>query len=176
MTIPDGVLGVISERDVVRAFINEDMKFFNRTVDSMMTPSSKFIVCNMDTDVNTMIDSMLQNNVRHLGVLEAAGTMKAFVSIKDVIAAAKTHYKFSHLADDNSQELSIKELHDYVLDTMELDLNHKEIEKVFRHIDKNGDGTVEVHEFLEAVPSNMDFAEWIHEIAESAQPDKENRL
>lgn len=76
------VVGMFSERDVVRALAEKGPKVLQMTVEELM--SKTIISCSPDDDLDDVIELMDQHRIRHLPVLEEQ-TLIGVVSIRDVV-------------------------------------------------------------------------------------------
>jgi CBS domain-containing protein len=77
-----GVQGIVSERDVVRAFARFGTAAVRRGVADIM--STEVETCQRDTTVDQLMALMTQRRVRHVPVL-ADGELAGIVSIGDVV-------------------------------------------------------------------------------------------
>jgi len=77
-----GVLGILSERDIVRAIAAEGAVALDRPISAFMT--SKVQVCNEAATVNEVMQIMTEGRFRHLPV-EKDGRLVGLVSIGDVV-------------------------------------------------------------------------------------------
>jgi CBS domain-containing protein len=79
---PDGVIGIVSERDVVRALQQRGAELLRLPVSEIMT---KFVATCAPTDsVDSLSALMTTNRVRHVPVMEN-GRLTGIVSIGDVV-------------------------------------------------------------------------------------------
>lgn len=78
----DKVVGIVSERDVVRALGEKDASILAAPVSRVMT--SPPVTVEPDMSVMTALSLMTQRRIRHLPVLEN-GAMVGFVSIGDLV-------------------------------------------------------------------------------------------
>ena len=62
----DKILGVISERDIVKAVVKDKMAYDNLRVSDVM--SSSVITCRSDDDTKDVCDTLMQKNIRHIPV------------------------------------------------------------------------------------------------------------
>lgn len=76
------VVGMFSERDVVRALVDKGPKVLQMTVEELM--SKTIISCSPDDDLDDVIELMDRHQIRHLPVLEEQ-TLIGVVSIRDVV-------------------------------------------------------------------------------------------
>lgn len=76
------VVGIISERDIVRSLSEMGADVLNRSVGSVMTSPALTIA--PDMDVMDALGMMTRRRIRHLPVLDN-GTMIGFVSIGDLV-------------------------------------------------------------------------------------------
>jgi CBS domain-containing protein len=82
VTDADGaLLGIVSERDIVRGFHTHGANLENITVDAVMTKD--VIKCGPDNTIADVIDLMTSNKIRHVPVLED-DQLVGFISIRDV--------------------------------------------------------------------------------------------
>lgn len=76
------VVGIITERDVVRAVSNRDI---DSPVEKYMTKGVKGVT--EDTSVTDALDVMLNNGFRHLPIIKSDGKLYGIVSIRDLARA-----------------------------------------------------------------------------------------
>jgi len=76
------IVGILSERDVVRVIGKEGASALNHTVRNVMT--SKVSICNESHSVNAVMEIMTRGRFRHLPV-EKDGQLDGIVSIGDVV-------------------------------------------------------------------------------------------
>jgi CBS domain-containing protein len=78
------VVGIITERDVLRECLHHSAELGRRRVRDVMT--TNLIVCVADDDVDYAMAIVTQNRVRHLPVLDGDG-LAGLVSIGDLVKA-----------------------------------------------------------------------------------------
>lgn len=76
------IVGILSERDIVRALAKEGTSSLDRTVRDVMTPKVK--ICNEHHTINEVMEIMTAGRFRHLPV-ERDGLLIGIVSIGDVV-------------------------------------------------------------------------------------------
>lgn len=76
------IVGILSERDIVRVLAREGAAALNMPVRSAMTPKVK--ICNENHTVNEVMEIMTTARFRHLPV-EKDGMLDGIVSIGDVV-------------------------------------------------------------------------------------------
>ena len=76
------VVGMLSERDIVRALITSGADVMKMPVEKLMTKN--FISCGPDDDLADVIEKMDGHGIRHLPVLEEH-TLVGVLSVRDVI-------------------------------------------------------------------------------------------
>jgi len=86
-----GILGIVSERDIVRAIARDGATILERPVSDVMTKS--VITCSPDTNSEALMEKMLSSHVRHLPVTED-GVLLGIVSIGDVVKSVVTGLKW----------------------------------------------------------------------------------
>lgn len=93
---PDGatIVGIVSERDVVRAAATHGASSLGRTVESVM--SADVTTCRPTDVVPRLMELMTEHRIRHLPVVDDAGSLCGIISIGDVV---KT--RLSELEDEN---------------------------------------------------------------------------
>jgi CBS domain-containing protein len=93
---PDGatIVGIVSERDVVRAAATHGASALGRTVESVM--STEVTTCQPTDVVPRLMELMTEHRIRHLPVVDDAGSLCGIISIGDVV---KT--RLSELEDEN---------------------------------------------------------------------------
>ena len=79
---PDGVVGIVSERDVVRKLHEHGPELLRRPVGDIM--SSILVSCTPDDHIDDLSALMTNNRVRHVPVLDN-GRLAGIVSIGDVV-------------------------------------------------------------------------------------------
>ena len=78
------LLGIISERDIMRTALNEREKMFNMRVSEVMTPRAKMVLANEDLSLEEIMELMTNNRVRHLPIVQD-DRVTGMVSIGDVV-------------------------------------------------------------------------------------------
>ena len=79
----DGALvGVVSERDIVRALSVHGEKAFDLKVSTVMTPT--VITCRMDDSIDDVVRTMTDKGVRSLPVVDDGG-LAGIVSMSDLV-------------------------------------------------------------------------------------------
>lgn len=79
---PDGVLGIVSERDVVRTLLEHGPELLHRQVGDIM--SNVMVTCTPEDHIDDLSALMTNNRVRHVPVLHD-GRLVGIVSIGDVV-------------------------------------------------------------------------------------------
>ena len=83
MIMRDGALiGIMSERDIVRAIPKYGADFLSLTVEQLMTRS--VVTCGPDARVHQIMKKMTEGHFRHMPVLED-GKLIGMISIGDVV-------------------------------------------------------------------------------------------
>lgn len=90
------IVGIISERDLVRAFANSPHHCFNKPVSEIMITA--VITCGTDDLMDGVYETMSSKNIRHIPVVEDA-KLCAMLSIRDFEFAHK-RLKSQSLSDD----------------------------------------------------------------------------
>lgn len=80
----DRMVGIISERDLMRAMAADPRALDTTLVESRMT--TKVIVATPDDEMELIMGRMTQNRIRHLPILEN-GNLVGIVSIGDIVKA-----------------------------------------------------------------------------------------
>ncbi len=76
------IVGIISERDIVRVLGSEGAAGLTETVRQVMTPKVK--ICNENHSINEVMEIMTNGRFRHLPV-EKDGRLDGIISIGDVV-------------------------------------------------------------------------------------------
>ncbi len=76
------IVGILSERDIVRVIAKEGAVALDHTVRSVMTPKVK--ICNENHTVSEVMEIMTRGRFRHLPV-EKDGQLNGIISIGDVV-------------------------------------------------------------------------------------------
>ncbi len=79
---PDGVMGIVSERDVVRALRERGAELLRQPVSEIMT--TFVATCEPNDSVDSLSALMTNKRVRHIPVMEN-GRLAGIVSIGDVV-------------------------------------------------------------------------------------------
>lgn len=97
LVVADGehVVGIISERDIVRRLNERGAAILDLAVSELMT--SSVISCSSDDDVDSIAGGMTELHIRHMPVLND-GRLAGIVSIGDVVAG-----RIRQLEQDRSQ-------------------------------------------------------------------------
>ncbi len=97
---PDGVCGIVSERDVVRKLHHHGPDLLARPVGEIMT--TDMVTCSPEDRIDDLAALMTNNRVRHIPVLEN-GRLVGIVSLGDVVK-----HRMEELQAERQQ------LHDYI--------------------------------------------------------------
>lgn len=95
------VVGIFTERDVLRRVVAERRDPSTATVEDVMTRD--IVTCRPDTEVDQASQLMTDRRVRHLPVIDEEGGMVGLISIGDLNAF-----------HSRSQEKTIYHLHEYI--------------------------------------------------------------
>jgi CBS domain-containing protein len=90
---PDGIKGIVSERDVVRQLHTHGASVLSRPVEKIMT--SVVSTCGKEDTVDSLTLLMTENRVRHVPVLED-GKLIGIVSIGDVVKTRMQELESEH--------------------------------------------------------------------------------
>jgi CBS domain-containing protein len=90
---PDGVKGIVSERDVVRQLHNHGASVMSKPVSKIMT--SMVSTCCKEDTVDSLTLLMTEHRVRHVPVLED-GELIGIVSIGDVVKSRMQELESEH--------------------------------------------------------------------------------
>ncbi len=88
------LLGIVSERDVVRAIAAHGAGALGRTVQSAM--SADVVTCHEADSVEHLMVEMTERRIRHLPVVDADGHLDGIISIGDVVKG-----RLGQLQDEN---------------------------------------------------------------------------
>jgi len=102
VVMKDGrILGMFTERDVLRRVVAQDRAPGSVTVSEVMT--CRVICCNPETDIEEASRIMKEERVRHLPICDGNGILHGLISIGDLNAYYAGH-----------QEQTIHYLQDYI--------------------------------------------------------------
>jgi CBS domain-containing protein len=90
---PDGIDGIVSERDVVRQLHSHGASVLSRPVETIMT--TVVSTCSKEDTVDSLTLLMTENRVRHVPVLEN-GKLIGIVSIGDVVKTRMQELESEH--------------------------------------------------------------------------------
>jgi CBS domain-containing protein len=76
------LLGILSERDIVKTLAHSGADALDRPVREIMT--SRIVTCGLNDSVDELMDTMTEGRFRHLPVVER-GALVGIVSIGDVV-------------------------------------------------------------------------------------------
>ncbi len=77
-----GIVGIFTERDVLRKVVPDEAGF-SRPVETFMSPSPK--VLKMDQSIASVIKLMGEKRYRNLPVIDFRGQVAGYINIKDVV-------------------------------------------------------------------------------------------
>ena len=87
----DGMVGILSERDITRGLAEYGADVVNVRVDQLMT--RKIVSCTPETSVEDAISLMHDNGIRHLPVMEDGKRLIAMISIRDLMDLQAEAYR-----------------------------------------------------------------------------------
>ena len=90
---PDGLKGIVSERDVVRQLHAHGASLLSQPVEKIMT--SMVSTCSKSDTVDSLTSLMTEHRVRHVPVLED-GNLIGIVSIGDVVKTRMQELESEH--------------------------------------------------------------------------------
>jgi CBS domain-containing protein len=79
------IAGIVSERDVVRALASHGSSTLGRDVASVM--SRQVTTCRADDTIDSLMELMTEQRIRHLPVVDDDGALAGIISIGDVVKA-----------------------------------------------------------------------------------------
>lgn len=85
-----GLKGILSERDISSALGNSGAEAATMPVSSAMT--SGVITCRLEHDIDELFRSMVDNNIRHLPIVDESGPI-GMLSIRDIARALVQNYE-----------------------------------------------------------------------------------
>lgn len=87
----DGLVGILSERDITRGLAEFGADVVDVKVDQLMT--RKIVSCTPNTSVEDAIVLMQENGIRHLPVVENDKHLIAMISMRDLIDVQAEAYR-----------------------------------------------------------------------------------
>ncbi len=93
ITDKGSVVGILSERDLLRILHDKHAMWTPMTVSNAMTPDP--IVCHPDNTLEEVMNLMVDNNVRHLPVVYE-GKLEGMLSITDIVEELLKKAKFEN--------------------------------------------------------------------------------
>lgn len=84
------MMGVVSERDIVREAVFSQGLLFDQEIQTIMT--TNIIVALPDDELAYLTHAMMDKNIRHLPVVDG-DELIGILSIKDVVKAIQQHYE-----------------------------------------------------------------------------------
>jgi CBS domain-containing protein len=90
---PDGrqVAGIVTERDIVRQ-LTEGTEFLDGPVSEIMTADVQ--TCRAKDSVQSLMEIMTEQRIRHLPVVDGRGSLTGIVSIGDAVKSHITQIEF----------------------------------------------------------------------------------
>jgi CBS domain-containing protein len=76
------LIGILSERDIVKTIAHSGAEALDRAVRDVMT--SRLVTCELNDSVDLLMDTMTEGRFRHLPVVEK-GELVGIISIGDVV-------------------------------------------------------------------------------------------
>ena len=76
------VIGIMSERDIVRSYSDRGIDFVSLKVCDLMTPDP--VTCSLSDSSEELMDMMTDRRIRHVPVVEN-GVLKGMISLGDVV-------------------------------------------------------------------------------------------
>lgn len=95
-----GVVGILSERDIVRGLSSKGIALMSQAVSEVMT--SAVVTCEPDAAIEELMRNMTSHRIRHLPVIDD-GRLSGVISIGDVVK-----FRLDELEAENTQ------LHEYI--------------------------------------------------------------
>lgn len=83
-------VGILSERDIVRAIAATGAKALTHTVDAVMTKD--LIIATLEDDITSLISTMTDRHIRHLPIMHDQKLI-GMVSIGDVVKAQRDFFE-----------------------------------------------------------------------------------
>lgn len=80
---PEGIVGLLSERDIVRVLADDGAAVLERPVAELMTRDT--LTCEASDPVEALMSVMTEFRVRHLPVVDDQGALRGIVSIGDIV-------------------------------------------------------------------------------------------
>ena len=90
VTDGDTLVGIVSERDIVREAAELGVALFSETVGTIMT--TDLIIATPQDELGYLINTMTNQRIRHLPVLDE-GELVGIISIGDVVKAMQAKYE-----------------------------------------------------------------------------------
>ena len=85
------LLGIVSERDIVRSIAEEGPESLNKSAADLMSRS--VVTCGPENSTADLIEKMLAEQIRHLPVYDD-GELVGIISISDVVKSALSELKW----------------------------------------------------------------------------------
>ena len=83
VTSDDGIVGIVSERDVVRHLRASGPAILDGAVARIMTTG--VVTCRRETAVDELMGTMTEHRIRHVPVVDEHGSLVGIVSIGDLV-------------------------------------------------------------------------------------------
>lgn len=100
------ILGIVSERDILRSAFHSQANCKGLAIISIMTPREKLVVSGEQDTVESLMDAMTEKHIRHIPIVSADGKPTGIISIGDLVKA--------QLSDKDHE---IRYLRDYITDS-----------------------------------------------------------
>lgn len=86
LVMEQGLEGIITERDILRAAADDPRRLETATVRDLMT--TDVVTTTLDAEIHQVMDTITERRIRHLPVLQG-GQLAGIVSIGDVVNALR---------------------------------------------------------------------------------------
>jgi CBS domain-containing protein len=95
------VVGIISERDILRCAYNSQTNFKGSIVQKVMTPQKGLVIAHEDDDIEALMDAMTEKRIRHIPIVDTKGALQGLISIGDLVKAqlSDKDYQIRYLSD-----------------------------------------------------------------------------
>lgn len=87
VTEGEKIVGLVTDRDICMAACTQGRKLSNIAIEEIF--SGKVFACKPEDDVHTALNTMRENKVHRLPVVDANGKLKGMLSMNDIVLNAK---------------------------------------------------------------------------------------
>ena len=98
------IVGILTERDIMKKLAATDDLVGHISVKSIMTPREKLIIGSGENTIEELMNTMMENKIRHIPIMDSENVLRGVLSMRDIIR---------FLLEDSTQK--VKHLNNYIM-------------------------------------------------------------